>query len=66
MTYTCQKCGKVFFTERELAGHVCSGSKQYKKTCWKCGGAKRISSGILGTSEKCPICHGNGYTVESY
>ena len=51
---TCPKCGgkgKVMYTQQSLFGMV-----QNVTTCPECGGKGTI------VKEKCPDCHGNGYT----
>ena len=55
MTWSCPKCGKVYFTEEEMKRCNCQSSRP----CPDCNGTgKKIQS--IGPAIDCPKCNGSG------
>ena len=60
MTWTCQKCGKTFPTEKQYKNHACNlYETKYLTKCPKCGGTGKIS-GFLEPNRDCSYCNGTG------
>ena len=56
MTYTCDRCGKLFLSERERDRHRAECGLGYKaKKCFYCGG-----TGVDVYKCKCRYCNGSG------